>query len=81
MRDMTVSELDTFYIEGMCPWCRNREIFEGPQGGMMQNIECATCGIKLNVSQSGFRYGQVIAEPDFPAIPKPKLSWWQRLWR
>jgi hypothetical protein len=33
-----------------CFHCGNNEFYEGPSGGMSQNIKCTCCGQKLNVA-------------------------------
>ena len=64
MRDMTKHEIETF-DSGHCPNCDSWAFYQGPCGGMMQNIECSVCGLKLNVSVAfpGGTIGQVLFEP------------------
>ena len=49
MREMTEQEKILFYKERTLPCGCGTEYYEGPCGGMMQNIECASCGLRLNV--------------------------------
>ncbi len=34
--------------DGYCPDCGGQSWYEGPSGGMCQNIECGDCGTRLN---------------------------------
>ncbi len=47
------AEFTTWY--GICPDCGGNEWYEGPSGGMCQNIKCANdmCGCKLNTCFAG----------------------------
>ena len=33
---------------GHCPDCGGHQFLHGPQGGLTENIKCATCGAKFN---------------------------------
>jgi hypothetical protein len=52
MRELTQPELDKllgdFFV---CPFCESEEWYEGPSGGMSQNVYCANeeCGAGFNV--------------------------------
>lgn len=35
--------------KGICPDCGAEKFLEGPQGGLAQNIECATCTERARV--------------------------------
>lgn len=37
-------------LAGKCPNCGNKEFFEGPEGGMSVNVECAKCGLRWNAT-------------------------------
>lgn len=64
MRDMTENELHAFYDKSTCPNCGQWAFVCGPRGGLSVNVTCQECGLRLNVTDtSGFRIGQVIAEP------------------
>lgn len=49
MRDMTAVELEQFYEHGRCPFCNHGAFLNGPEGGLMQNIECCGCGARINI--------------------------------
>ena len=32
-----------------CTYCHSEEFYEGPSGGVSQNIKCAKCGARFNI--------------------------------
>ena len=38
------------FEEKCCWYCGSEQFFEGPSGGMCQNIACASCGARYNIS-------------------------------
>jgi hypothetical protein len=32
-----------------CRWCLGESFYEGPSGGLSQNITCSTCGARYNI--------------------------------
>ena len=85
MRNMTEGELSEVYDRGRCPNCHGTEILLGPRGGLMTNVECTYCGLRMNVSQSlSFRIGQILwapqaykPPPDPHAKPRGFARWLQ----
>jgi hypothetical protein len=70
MRNMTAGELHCVYDKGECPNCSVTEFKDGPRGGLMKNVDCVGCGMKLNVSDAPqMRFGQVLSEPTGYAAP------------
>lgn len=47
--EMTIEEKATLFEKGICPDCGGVSFYQGPEGGMSQNIKCITCGNKFNV--------------------------------
>jgi len=81
IRDMTPGEMDAWYDRHQWPCGHGQHYLEGPRGGIMRNITCPKCGMKLNVvdPQSGFawRIGQVLVEPDGYVPPKEMGEFWR----
>lgn len=71
VRDMTQEEKVLYYGDLTLPCGHGSSYIPGPEGGIMMNISCPTCGLRLSVvnPESGFRFnpndapGQVISEP------------------
>jgi hypothetical protein len=65
MRDMTPEERHAFYRTDQCPGCGEWRFLLGPTGGLMVNVQCEGCGLRLNVVQDGFLdvVGEVLHEP------------------
>lgn len=72
VRDMTREEKVLFYGDLTMPCGHGSMYIPGPTGGIMMNITCPTCKLRLSVvdPESGFRFnpddapGQVISEPE-----------------
>jgi hypothetical protein len=75
MRDMTPGELHSIFDKGACPNCAGTSIVQGPRGGAMMNVQCATCEMEFSVAMyPGLRIGQVLREVEGyvpPAAPTP----------
>lgn len=77
MREMTEQERQSWYVEKRWPCCGGETYIPGPRGGMSMNIECPSCGMRINVidpgshwaSHPGLTFGQVINEA--PGMPGP----------
>lgn len=67
-RNMTVAEYQ-LWDKGQCPHCKSTEFYMGSRGGIMRNVECTKCGMKLNVfdpkefSSTLPGFAQVLHEP------------------
>ena len=81
-RDMTMQERVLFYKDLVMPCGHGPEYYQGPEGGIMMNITCPTCGLKLNVVTpgSGHRFeprdapGEVLwSPPDYAPTTRPSL--------
>ena len=74
MRHMTKAELHCWYVRGVWPCGHGDTYIPGPRGGMMRNVACPTCGMKINVCdpEDGWRipFGQVLHAPD-GYVPPP----------
>lgn len=44
---------DKIISSGKCPNCKISPLYEGPSGGLSQNIRCYTCGQGYNISPFG----------------------------
>lgn len=51
------------YPKKKCPNCKNEKMWDGPRGGLSQNIFCPKCGKEWNYSPMGF-------DPIIPARPE-----------
>lgn len=82
MRDMSPAELDQWYDNQQWPCGHGSEYVPGSRGGIMRNVECPQCGMRISVVDplSGFRWriGQVLHEPD--GYQRPQRPLWRRLW-
>jgi len=66
MRDLTEKEMHSLMKEGLCPFCRGDQFYEGPQGGLSTNIFCANeaCKAGFNLPPLNIPFtGQLIREP------------------
>ena len=88
IRAMTPGENHSWFVLGKWPCCGGSEYLRGPSGGCSVNIECPSCGMRLNVmdpemglGDGGF--GQVIRQPltytppQDPPAPQTPI---QRIW-
>jgi len=68
-----------------CPDCGGSDFMGGPSGGMCQNIMCAGCGARFNMSPFGVeRIGDPKPTPEgcIPArFEIPVLGWLERIFR
>jgi len=83
LRELTRAETQML-IRGELPCGHGREARLGPCGGVMQNVSCPHCGLKLNLSEPGspFFYGQVIWAPSSYTPPKyhpTRTSWYHKV--
>lgn len=49
MRNLTGEEFH-WLAQGHCPACDGARFQPGPRGGAAQNVECASCGLRFNVT-------------------------------
>jgi hypothetical protein len=70
MREMTVAELQGWYMGRRFPCCQGTEYERGPSGGISINLRCPRCDMRINVvdpdsawARAGMHIGQVIREP------------------
>lgn len=82
IRYMTVAEY-RHWDKHECPHCQGKEFNLGPRGGIMRNIECTGCGMKLNVfdpkefASTLPGLGQVLHEPVGYKQPRgPSMKTW-----
>jgi hypothetical protein len=93
MRDMALGERHSWYVKGQWPCCGGSEYLRGPSGGICTNIECPSCGMRVNVLDPDigvgqFRRdhlptGQVISAPTSyvaPPDPNPMINQLVSLW-
>lgn len=92
MREMTRGELRRWYDEGQWPCGHGTTYVPGPRGGIMRNIACPVCTMRMNVvdPEYGRRIpvGQVLFEPEGyvppPDEPDAPPTMWQNIvswWR
>lgn len=82
IRCMTMAE-HRHWDKHECPRCQGKEFNLSPRGGIMRNIECTGCGMKLNVfdpkefTSTLLGLGQVLYEPVGYKQPQgPSMRTW-----
>lgn len=70
MRDLTAAERRKME-QGRCPFCNNGRWYEGPSGGLAQNIKCTNCGAEMNVGPDLADINALPVEP-YKVIPEPE---------
>lgn len=84
MRDMTEGERYRWYTQHEWPCGHGKKYLPGPRGGLMRNVMCPTCEMKLNVVDPESEFadlidaGQVIEAPANytpPSLPLRLRAW------
>jgi hypothetical protein len=94
IRPMTAGEVHSWYGLGKWPCCGGSEYIRGPSGGASVNVECPSCGMRLNILDSHtpptmrdwsacVGLGQVIRTTSNyvpPTDPPKKVSFAEKMW-
>lgn len=53
---------------GRCPNCRGQSFYQGPEGGLSMNVECAQCGCRWNANAVGMNWQYIGRNDEFRAM-------------